>query len=68
VSTHSCFKALPSTLANRGPARRNPPAWRPRVEPLEDRRVPSFGPAVSYDVGSGPRGVDVGDFNGDGPG
>jgi hypothetical protein len=66
VSVRTFLKALPSTFAPRRPTRRNPPAWRPRVEPLEDRWVPGFGPAVNYDVGSGPRSVDVGDFNGDG--
>jgi len=38
---------------------------RPNFESLEDRRLLSFSPAVSYPV-SGPQAVVTGDFNGDG--
>jgi hypothetical protein len=40
--------------------------FRPLVQTLEDRTLPSFLPAVSYPVGSEPSAVAVGDFNGDG--
>jgi hypothetical protein len=40
--------------------------YRPLVEVLEGRTVPSFMTAASYAVGSNPRSVAVGDFNGDG--
>ncbi|MCA9269320.1 MAG: VCBS repeat-containing protein, partial [Planctomycetales bacterium] len=36
------------------------------MESLEDRRVLSFTPALSYAVGANPAGIAVGDFNGDG--
>src|SRR5262245_13118373 len=35
------------------------------VEALDDRCLPSFNPAVSYAVGSGPYDVVAADFNGD---
>src|SRR5262249_21830471 len=38
----------------------------PRLEFLEGRTVPSFAGAWSFDVGSNPASVAVGDFNGDG--
>jgi hypothetical protein len=66
VSIRTFFKLLTPAPARRPPARRSPSAWRPCVEPLEDRWVPSFGLAANYDVGSGPRSVGAGDFNGDG--
>ncbi len=39
---------------------------RPRVTALEDRTLPGFLAPLSYDTGSSPRAVAVGDFNGDG--
>ncbi|MGE5192703.1 MAG: FG-GAP-like repeat-containing protein [Deltaproteobacteria bacterium] len=42
------------------------PLARPLLEPLENRCLLSFGLAANYDVGSGPRSVAAGDFNGDG--
>src|SRR5262249_13132065 len=41
-------------------------SYRPFITLLEDRTVLSFLSPVSYDVGSTPRFVAVGDFNGDG--
>jgi hypothetical protein len=60
------FKPRNSTPARRQPVRRRPPDSRPRVQPLEDRCLPSFGLATNYDASYGPRSADVGDFNGDG--
>jgi hypothetical protein len=40
--------------------------FRPLMQVLEDRTLPSFLPAVNYPVGSNPHAVAVGDFNGDG--
>jgi ribosomal protein L35AE/L33A len=40
--------------------------FRPQLEGLEDRVVPSFSPAVSYAAGSNPQTVVTADFNGDG--
>src|SRR5690242_20188341 len=39
---------------------------RPRLDPLEDRQLLSFAPAVPYPTGNHPFAVAVGDFNGDG--
>lgn len=50
---------------NTRPARR-PAAYRPRLEPLDDRRLPSFYPAVSYPLGAIPGAAVTADFNGDG--
>ncbi len=41
-------------------------AARLRVDPLEDRRLLSFSPAVPYPTGNHPFAVATGDFNGDG--
>ncbi len=41
-------------------------AVHPRVDPLEDRRLLSFSPAVPYPTGNHPFAVAVADFNGDG--
>lgn len=43
-------------------------SFRPRLEVLEDRLTPavSFGPAMTFGIGSTPSAVAVGDFNGDG--
>ncbi len=41
------------------------PASRCSVEPLEDRRMLSFNPVVTYPA-DGPRSIDAGDFDGDG--
>jgi hypothetical protein len=40
--------------------------FRPNVQCLEDRDLPSFLPPVSYEVDSYPRAVAIADFNGDG--
>ena len=46
---------------------RRRPAVLPQVEQLGDRRLPSFtGAALSFDAGTAPTSVAVGDFNGDG--
>ena len=51
-------------LAPRPAARRA--AFRPRLEPLGDRWVPSFNPAVPYAAGANPAAVVAADFDGDG--
>ncbi len=67
MSIHNFFKSLTSTSARRQPTRRSPPASRLRLEALEDRVVPSFGPLVSYPVVDlNPGTVVTSDFNGDG--
>src|SRR5689334_10122058 len=38
---------------------------RPRLEPLEDRALPSFTPFASLPVGSNPQAIVTADFNGD---
>jgi hypothetical protein len=44
-----------------------PAGWKPVVECLEQRTLPSlFAPATNYATGSGPNDVAVGDVNGDG--
>src|ERR1700736_2047380 len=40
--------------------------YRPRVERLEDRALPSFITAPSYPTGNFPQAIAVGDLNGDG--
>ena len=40
--------------------------FRPRLEPLDDRVLPSFNPVTAYEVGSVPVGVVSADFNNDG--
>jgi hypothetical protein len=51
----------------RRPDRRPAAGWKPAVECLEERTLPSlFGPATNYGTGSSPIGVAVGDINGDG--
>jgi hypothetical protein len=40
--------------------------FRPRLEPLDERCLPSFSPAMHYPISTGPQAVEVGDFNGDG--
>src|SRR5262245_62160177 len=49
----------------RGASRRATPS-RLQLEPLEDRCLLSFNPAVNYDVAAYPLDLVVGDFNGDG--
>jgi hypothetical protein len=66
MSIHNLFKFLTSTFVRRPPARRGPPTRRPSVEPLEDRWVPNFSPAVSYPVDLSPSSVATADFNADG--
>jgi hypothetical protein len=46
--------------------RHHVPGFRPRIESLEDRTVPSFFTAPTFPVGTTPVAVAVGDFNGDG--
>src|SRR6478672_5009870 len=68
--------SFPSWLQNLRPARaprrgqrRNSlraAAHRPNVEALEDRSLPSFGPATSFPVGPNPQAVVTADFNDDG--
>ena len=58
------FKTLTSTSSRRRPTRR--PAARLYLEPLEDRRLLSFSPAVTYPVGDGPAAMVTADFNRDG--
>ena len=65
MSIQTFFKSLTSTSLRRRPNRRRPPASRLRLEPLEDRRLLSFSPALSYPVGDDPRTAVAGDFNGD---
>src|SRR5262249_12539806 len=45
--------------------RPRPPTNRLRLEPLEERALLSFAPAVSYPVGTSPVNLQIGDFNGD---
>jgi hypothetical protein len=66
MSIHTFFKSLTSTPPRRRPIRRRPPASRLWLEPLEDRCLLSFSPAVNYPVGGNPQAVVTGDFNGDG--
>src|SRR5690349_20528888 len=40
--------------------------YRPLLEPLENRTVPSFIAATAYPVDAGPQSVAAGDFNNDG--
>src|SRR5262245_5047905 len=55
------FKALTSTSSRRRPTHR--PAARLYLEPLEDRRLLNFGPAVTYPGGTGA--LATADFNND---
>src|SRR5437870_1062741 len=61
---------LRKLFASRTPrtVRKAPARYRPSLEALEDRALPSvnFAPAVNYGVGTVPFNVAVGDFNGDG--
>jgi hypothetical protein len=43
-----------------------PRPFRPRLELLDDRCLPSFSPAVNYPTGDSPGATATGDFNGDG--
>ena len=67
ASKHRGFAALrpPAERARTFAARRRGKASRPNLECLEDRRLLSFSPAVSYPVGR-PAAVVTADFNGDG--
>ncbi len=60
------FNSLTSTSLRRRPSRRRPPASRLRFEQLEDRRLLTFSPAVTYPVGISPQNVIAADFNNDG--
>ena len=55
----------PSFLARRARPR-NTLSVQPRVDPLEERNLLSFAPAVPYPTGGGPVAVAVGDFTGNG--
>src|SRR5205823_6205463 len=50
----------------RGMMRRSSLPYRPFVEVLEDRSLPSFIAGIAYSADSGPQSVAAGDFNGDG--
>src|SRR5262245_61304542 len=52
--------------ARRGAASRRQTGCRLSFQPLEERCVPSFSPAVNYPVNVGPQAVATADFNGDG--
>jgi hypothetical protein len=58
------LKSRSSTSPGRRPTRR--PAARLCLEPLEERCLLSFSPAVSYAAGTNPQGAVTADFNGDG--
>ena len=60
------FKSLTSPSTRRRPIRRRPAVSRLCLEPLEDRCLLSFSPAVNYEVGAVPAAVVTDDFNGDG--
>jgi hypothetical protein len=66
----AALRCIPPLPRVRAPGRRT--EFRPRLEPLDDRCLPSFGPVVSYPVGSNPVAgvvrdyVVAGDFNNDG--
>jgi hypothetical protein len=69
------FRSLPDTVTTRPGraasrrARRpafRPAEFRPRLEALEDRWVPSFTPPVNYPAGLAPHNWVAGDFNGNG--
>jgi hypothetical protein len=66
MSIHTFFKSLASTSTRRRPARLRPLPSRLYLEPLEDRCLLSFSPAVSYAVGTTPQAVLTADFNSDG--
>lgn len=66
MSIQNFIKALTSASAR--PVRRRVPVSRLRVEPLEERRLLAFSPAVIYDVGLSPLTLVAADFNGDGQG
>src|SRR5438270_872665 len=66
MSIQTFFKSLTSTPTRRRPIRRCSPASRLCLEPLEDRCLLSFSPAVNYLVGACPQAVRTADFNGDG--
>jgi Calx-beta domain/FG-GAP-like repeat len=57
------FKSLSST--RRRTTQRRPRASRPRLEPLEDRCLPSFVATLDIEAGTAPRSAAVGEFNGD---
>jgi len=56
----------PAARHSQRPADRRPEARRLFMEPLEDRRLMAFDPAVSYPTGTSPLDVVAADFNGDG--
>src|SRR5688572_21484382 len=60
------FKSLTSTPTRRQPIHRSPPATRMRVEPLEDRSLPSFSMPMNYGSDVPAHTMVSGDFNGDG--
>ena len=66
MSIQNFFKSLTSASAGRRPIRRRPLASRLCLEPLEDRRLLSFSPAVDYPVGPNPLAIVAADFNADG--
>jgi hypothetical protein len=60
----AALRSIPPLPRPRAAGRRA--GFRPRLEPLDDRRLPSFSPAVTHAVGDNPLAVATGDFNGDG--
>src|SRR5262249_44988014 len=62
--SRNVLKSRNSTPSGRRPTRR--PASLVRLEPLEDRTVPSFASTVDYPVAGGVWDVVTADFNGDG--
>jgi len=60
------FNSLISRSLRRRPIRRRPPVSPLRLEPLEDRRLLSFSPAVSYAAGTSTQAVVTADVNNDG--
>jgi len=63
MSLLSVLNALRSIPPRRSAVRLT--GFRPRLESLDERTLPSFSPAASYSVGDGPQAVATGDFNHD---
>src|SRR4051794_21564478 len=65
MTPRTILDALRSIPPFRGAAGRRA-SFRPRLESLDDRRLPSFSPVTHYAVGDGPQAVAAADFNHDG--
>src|SRR5205823_975286 len=60
----AALRSIPPLPRARAAGRR---AWfRPRLEPLDERTLPSFATPVEYAAGDHPQAVVTADFNGDG--